>query len=111
MARTVARKRHERRPIELVDFTPREIDVLDLIVEGHPNKIIADRLKISDHTAKFHVANALWKIGTNNKTHAAALWVMFRASQRRAVSSEGTQCDRCSRCEQIVDFIQKLGLV
>jgi len=37
------------------DLTPRERDVLTLMAEGVSNKIIAQRLGISVHTAKFHV--------------------------------------------------------
>src|SRR5687767_6811798 len=37
-------------------LTPRELEVLALLAEGLPNKIIARRLDISDQTVKFHVA-------------------------------------------------------
>ncbi|HZY04861.1 MAG TPA: response regulator transcription factor, partial [Anaeromyxobacteraceae bacterium] len=36
-------------------LTPRELEVLGLLAEGLPNKAIAARLGISEHTAKFHV--------------------------------------------------------
>ena len=36
-------------------LTPREIEVLELLAEGLPNKAIAGRLGISDQTVKFHV--------------------------------------------------------
>ncbi len=38
------------------ELTPRELDVLALLAEGASNKVIAQRLGISVHTAKFHVA-------------------------------------------------------
>ena len=51
-------------------LTPREIDVLELLVEGLSNKAIAARLSISDQTVKFHVASISGKLGAMNLTDA-----------------------------------------
>lgn len=51
-------------------MTPREIEVLELVAEGLPNKVIADRLGISDQTVKFHVASISGKLGAANRTDA-----------------------------------------
>lgn len=51
-------------------LTPREIEVLACMVEGLPNKLIASRLKISEHTAKFHVTSILSKLGVQSRTEA-----------------------------------------
>ncbi len=51
-------------------LTPREIDVLQLLAQGLSNKQIAARLEISDHTAKFHVAAILAKLGATGRTEA-----------------------------------------
>ena len=51
-------------------LTPREIQVLELLAEGLPNKAIADRLKISDQTVKFHVSSISAKLGAANRTDA-----------------------------------------
>lgn len=51
-------------------LTPRETEVLSLMAEGLSNKLIADRLKISDHTAKFHVNSILNKLGAETRTEA-----------------------------------------
>ena len=51
-------------------FTPREAEVLGLMAEGLSNKLIADRLKISDHTAKFHVNSILNKLDAETRTEA-----------------------------------------
>jgi DNA-binding NarL/FixJ family response regulator len=51
-------------------LTPREIQVLELLAEDLPNKAIAERLGISDQTAKFHVASISGKLGAANRTDA-----------------------------------------
>ena len=51
-------------------LTAREIEVLELLAEGLPNKAIADRLRISDQTVKFHVASISAKLGAANRTDA-----------------------------------------
>ena len=56
-------------------LTPREIQVLELLAEGLPNKSIAARLGISDQTVKFHVASIAGKLGAANRTDAVRLAV------------------------------------
>ena len=51
-------------------LTPREVQVLELLAEGLPNKAIAARLHISDQTVKFHVAAICGKLGAANRTDA-----------------------------------------
>lgn len=51
-------------------LSPREAEVLALLAEGLPNKLIADRLHISEHTAKFHVNAILAKLGAQSRTEA-----------------------------------------
>lgn len=56
---------------ELVEeLTPRELEVLQLLAEGMPNKTIARRLEISEHTVKFHVNAILGKLGAQSRTEA-----------------------------------------
>ena len=57
-------------------MTPRERQVLDLLGEGLSNRAIAQRLGISDHTVKFHVAAVYGKLGAT--TRAAAVRRAFR---------------------------------
>jgi DNA-binding CsgD family transcriptional regulator len=57
------------------ELTPREIEVLELLAEGLPNKAIGVRLKISDQTVKFHVASIIGKLGASNRTDAVRLAV------------------------------------
>jgi DNA-binding NarL/FixJ family response regulator len=54
-------------------LTARELEVLQLLAEGLPNKIIAVRLKVSEHTAKFHVASIMTKLGAASRTEAVTL--------------------------------------
>jgi two-component system, NarL family, nitrate/nitrite response regulator NarL len=51
-------------------LTPREMDVLEMLAEGLSNKMIAYRLNISGHTAKFHVNAILAKLGAGTRTEA-----------------------------------------
>jgi len=51
-------------------LTPREVQVLELLAEGLPNKAIALRMGISDQTVKFHVAAIAGKLGAANRTDA-----------------------------------------
>ncbi|MGH7042803.1 MAG: helix-turn-helix domain-containing protein, partial [Acetobacteraceae bacterium] len=53
-------------------LTPREREVLALLAEGASNKLIARRLGISAHTAKFHVGSLLDKLDATGRTDAVA---------------------------------------
>jgi DNA-binding CsgD family transcriptional regulator len=55
-----------------VPLTPRELEVLALLAEGASNKVIARRLGISVHTAKFHVGSLLDKLDAIGRTDAVA---------------------------------------
>ncbi len=52
------------------ELTARERQVVQLLAEGLSNKLIADRLGISDHTAKFHVNGVMMKLGASTRTEA-----------------------------------------
>jgi DNA-binding NarL/FixJ family response regulator len=54
-------------------LTQREIDVLRLIGAGNSNKLIADRLSLSEATVKGHVTNILSKLGANDRAHAVTI--------------------------------------
>lgn len=53
------------------DLTPRERDVMRLLVDGKTNQEIADELTINLGTARLHVSNILAKLGVSNRTEAA----------------------------------------
>lgn len=53
-------------------LTGRERDVLSLISQGLPNKLIARQLSISEHTVKFHVSSIYTKLGASSRTDAVS---------------------------------------
>lgn len=81
-------KRHD-----MTTLTPREHSVARLVTDGLSNKLIADRLGISDHTAKFHVSNIIMKLGAETRTHAAVMYMAahaFATADHRACPNCGT---------------------
>lgn len=62
------------------DLTPREREVLALMVEGLNNPQIAERLVVSRSTAKAHVSNILSKLGVSNRAEAIAMALQHDSS-------------------------------
>jgi DNA-binding NarL/FixJ family response regulator len=60
------------------ELTPREREVLALLADGLPNKLIARRLDISEKTVKAHLTNIFQRIGVSDRTQAA-LWAQRHA--------------------------------
>ena len=48
-----------------------EREILELVVEGLPNRVIAEKVHLSHHTVKFHVGQLLDKLGVSNRTELA----------------------------------------
>ncbi|MFL5892843.1 MAG: response regulator [Solirubrobacterales bacterium] len=78
-ARELLAARSEERHAEL---SKREREVLALVAEGLPNKLIARRLEISEKTVKTHLTNVFQRIGVTDRTQAA-LW-----AQRHGVNAD-----------------------
>lgn len=55
------------------DLSARERQVLTLIASGLSNRRIAERLQISEHTAKFHLSSILSKLGVSTRTEAVVV--------------------------------------
>jgi DNA-binding NarL/FixJ family response regulator len=53
-------------------LTPREREVLELLAQGLSNRRIAERLGVSEHTAKFHVASICGKLQASSRTEAVS---------------------------------------
>lgn len=55
------------------ELSPREVEVLRLVADGHSNREIGGRLFISEKTVKCHVSNILSKLQVNSRTEAAII--------------------------------------
>jgi two-component system, NarL family, response regulator LiaR len=67
---------------EAFDLTPREQEVLALLIQGLTNPEIADRLVVSRSTAKAHVSNILSKMGVSNRAEAISLALQYASTKR-----------------------------
>ncbi|MDK1490742.1 response regulator transcription factor [Sinorhizobium sp. 7-81] len=65
-------------------LTTREVQILDLICMGTQNKIIADRLGLSENTVKVHVRNIYKKMNVRNRTEAASRYFTHEADLSEA---------------------------
>ena len=59
----------------LASLTPREMEILQLVVAGYTNKGIAAEMYISEKTVEFHLDNIYTKIGTRTRM-LAGIWAM-----------------------------------
>ncbi len=66
--RLVPPARSRGTPVE--GLTPREHEVLTLLADGLPNRDIAARLGVSEHTVKFHLGAIFGKLGASTRTEA-----------------------------------------
>ena len=82
-ARVVIRRPEPAAP-ELL--TPREEEVLQMVVSGQSNKEIARSLGIAERTVKAHLTQVFVRLGVRDRTQAA-LWVMRRDLERRETGS------------------------
>jgi len=70
--RALAARAADGAPRDVERLTQREIDVLGELSRGVPNKTIAGRLGISEHTVKFHIGSIFAKLGASSRTEAVA---------------------------------------
>ena len=74
-AKAVARQRRlaadqRQRETLLAEFTPRELEVLRLLAEGHDTATMARRLGIAPHTVEWHVRHVIEKLEVHSKLQA-----------------------------------------
>jgi DNA-binding NarL/FixJ family response regulator len=74
-AKAIARQRkvvtdRQAREKLFAQFTPRELDVLRLLAEGHDTGALAGRLGIAPHTVEWHVRHVIEKLGVHSKLQA-----------------------------------------
>jgi DNA-binding CsgD family transcriptional regulator len=70
-------------------LTPREIEVLDLAAHGMTNQQIAERLGVTVHAVKFHLAGVYRKLGVANRTEAVVHRLRSEPSPPLAEIAEG----------------------
>jgi len=74
-ARSMLRETARKNAPVATDLTEREHEVLTLLSSGASNKVIAAKLHISDHTAKFHVGSILAKLDASTRAEAVTIGV------------------------------------
>ena len=79
-------------PDPLAGISPREREVLGLLLDGMPNKLIARRLEISEKTVKSHLTSIFRQIGVTDRVQAI-LWVERQGLRERPAAVD--QCDQC----------------
>ena len=84
MSREIARKviASFREPLnaaeQVEDLSPREREILELLADGFPNKIIADRVGLTDGTVRWHLRHVYHKLHVRSRTEAA---LKFRSAK------------------------------
>jgi len=79
-----SRARAEEAQVRLQALTPRERDVLEGLVRGHPNKTIAYDLDISPRTVEIHRANLMTKLGVASLSEALRIAFAAGLDEQRA---------------------------
>jgi DNA-binding NarL/FixJ family response regulator len=78
---------HHAGPASLGYLTERELQILELVSRGFQNKVIAGKLYLSEHTVKVHLHHIIKKLGTHNRTSAAAIFLREIAASTHAATS------------------------
>ena len=58
-------------------LTPRELEVMDLLIYGYNNSIIAEKLCISTHTIKAHISSIYEKLNVSNRVQATVKYMQL----------------------------------
>jgi two-component system, NarL family, nitrate/nitrite response regulator NarL len=90
-------------------MTPREHEILQALVTGSSNKMIANRLGITEATVKIHLKTLLRKIDVNNRTQAAIWAVNNGFSADGAVPTRGLHAVSANRVDQPQAIVAQLS--
>jgi DNA-binding NarL/FixJ family response regulator len=91
-------------PAEQVGLTPRERELLKLLVDGLDQAAIADRLVISPHTVATHIQRILLKLGVHSRAQAVA-----RAARDRLFETQGETADARQRDARTAENFENVG--
>jgi DNA-binding NarL/FixJ family response regulator len=58
-------------PVDVSGLTKREVEILQLVAEGHSNSQLAKMLWVTEQTVKFHLSNIYRKLDVSNRTEAS----------------------------------------
>jgi len=64
----------------LSDLTPRELEILQLVIAGNTNKAIASEIYISEKTVEFHLDHIYTKIGARSRL-MAGIWALQHGAE------------------------------
>jgi two-component system, NarL family, response regulator LiaR len=67
----------DKKKVEDLGITPRELDILELIAKGMSNREIAETLYVSENTVKTHSSRVFGKLGAKRRTQAVQLGKEF----------------------------------
>jgi DNA-binding NarL/FixJ family response regulator len=70
-ARDSLRETAPAEPVDLSGLTKREVEILQLVAEGHSNSQLAKMLWVTEQTVKFHLSNIYRKLDVSNRTEAS----------------------------------------
>jgi DNA-binding NarL/FixJ family response regulator len=68
----------------LLALTPRELEVLEMIASGMTNAEAGERLQLSVHAIKFHLAEIYRRLAVSNRTEAAVAYLRLRNGTQEA---------------------------
>lgn len=80
--------RHQAARLTAGELSPRETEVLRMTSLGLTNPEIADRLDVTVHAVKFHLASVYRKLGVSNRTEAAVTYLSTAGGLRGTSGSD-----------------------
>ena len=81
-------RKHTPSKDESMNLSAREGQILQLVAEGHPNKLIADKLDMSFDTVRTHLKRVFKKLHVKSRTEAAMRYIQSKMSQQRPDEGE-----------------------